>query len=77
MKYYFTFGFSHPLANHCLVVKAETENNAREMASRMFPQFWSSIYYKAPTDKTLIEMPHTAEDVLRNTERLLNGDGKL
>jgi len=49
MKFFITFGFSHPLGHSFLEIEADNENQAREAASACFPG-WANITHTEPTD---------------------------
>lgn len=42
--YYFTFGQSHPLKNHWIEIKANSEGEARAWMFEMFGKKWGGCY---------------------------------
>jgi hypothetical protein len=44
MKFYLTFGCTHPLGDNWVEIEAEHERKARTLAFDTFGEKWSSIY---------------------------------
>jgi hypothetical protein len=44
MKFYLTFGCTHPLSNHWIEIEAENFKRARDLALVTFGDKWSMVY---------------------------------
>ena len=62
--FYITFGFSHALGNHYVVVKAEDEFEARQAMSVSFPNRWAGVYSYEPETGTAIVLKKVAKALI-------------